>query len=80
MLLNIVIKPVPFCLFATKVVSLVDSSGKPNDGTQLILLFGQTAGNVNINFIYSRKKECLLEAGGIDRIICLLELVAPVMR
>jgi hypothetical protein len=72
MLLNIVIKPTSFFLF-TKVVSLADSSGKPYDSTQLELLFGQAAGNINVIFTYSRKKECLFEAGGIDKIISYLK-------
>jgi hypothetical protein len=56
MLLNIVIKPASFCLFATKVVSFADSSGKPYESTQLELLFGQPFWKLNLILLASVKK------------------------
>jgi len=56
-----------------KVAQCYDSFRKAYITDPMKLLLAQTAGCVNINFIYSRKKECLIEAGGINKIIFLLE-------
>ena len=60
MLLNVVIKPVSFCLFTTKVVSLDDSSGKPYDREQLELLFGQPIGKQNLISLAAEEKNAYL--------------------
>jgi hypothetical protein len=60
MLLNIVIQAVSFCLFITKVVSLVDSFGKPSESTQLELLVGQPFWKLNNILLAGEKKNAYL--------------------